>query len=144
MTLDLRKHSRVQALCQVRGPVHGAAGQVQLQQRGGTAWAVCLHQVRELFAWVIALSTPFITKFLTSEQWSTLFLKNLIFSEMIAQTLSTLVSVRCKCSDDLNVEGGKFYLTCECDCVRCDSGLMSLHNWKLPPGLSGRCTAASN
>ena len=63
---------------------------------------------------------------------------------MIARTLSTLVSVRCKCSDDLNVEGGKFYLTCECDCVRCDSGLMSLHNWKLPPGLSGQCTAALN
>ena len=63
---------------------------------------------------------------------------------MIAQTLSTLVSVRCKCSDDLNVEGGKFYLTCECDCVLCGSGLMSLHNWKLPPGLSGQCTAALN
>ena len=63
---------------------------------------------------------------------------------MIARTLSTLVSVRCKCSDDLNVEGGKIYLTCECDCVPCASGLMSLHNWKLPPGLSGQCTAALN
>ena len=62
---------------------------------------------------------------------------------MIARTLSTLVSVRCKCSDNLNVEGDKFYLTCVCDCVRC-GGLMSLHNWKLPPGLSGQCTAVLN
>ena len=27
-------------------------------------------------------------------------------------------------------------------CAMC--GLMSLHNWKLPPGLSGQCTAALN